>query len=194
MLYGYARVSSDGQERYGNGLDAQVEQLIGYGVLPENIYKESFTGTKMHRPMLDKVLGLLKEGDTLVVSKLDRIARTTAGGIELLEELYNKGVDVNILNMGKLDHTPIGKMMRNILLSFAEFERDMIVQRTQEGKAQARANKVGYREGRPKAVVDEAEFQKFREKQKRGEMTASEVAEKLGISRSSYYKLCREVA
>ena len=89
------------------------------------------------------------QGDTVIVTKLDRIARSVIQGVGLIETLNAKGVKVNILNMGIIDNTPTGKLIRNVMLSFAEFERDMIIQRTQEGKIIARKD-PNYREGRPK--------------------------------------------
>ena len=99
MIYGYARVSTKGQDKYGNSLEVQEKQLKDNGA--EVIFYESFTGTKKHRPELDKLLGLLREGDTIVVTKLDRIARSTRDGLDIIDELLSKGVSINILNMGK---------------------------------------------------------------------------------------------
>ena len=91
----------------------------------------------------------MKDGDTIVVTKLDRIARNLLQGVDLIEQLNNRGIKVNVLNMGMIDDTPTGRLIRNIMLSLAEWERDMIVQRTKEGKEIAK-QKPGYREGRPK--------------------------------------------
>ncbi len=154
MLYGYARVSTKGQAKDGNSLEAQKTALKAKGVLSENIYADSFTGTKLDRPKLNELLPLLKEGDTLIVTKLDRIARSIIDGSELITDLINRGVRVDILNLGVMDNTPTNKMMRKMLWVFAEFERDMIVERTKEGKAVAR-QKPGYREGRPKEYTPE---------------------------------------
>lgn len=147
MRYGYGRVSTTGQARDGNSLDAQETALKNAGA--QKIYSDTFTGTKNHRPELDKLMDLLQPGDTLIVSKLDRIARSASGGIELINSLLERGITVHVLNMGIMDNTPSGKLIRNVMLAFAEFERDMIVERTQEGKAIAR-KRADYREGRPK--------------------------------------------
>ena len=98
---------------------------------------------------IDKLTKVLVDGDMLIVTKLDRIARSTIQGIDLIENLLGKGVVVHVLNIGIMDNSPAGKLIRNIFLAFAEFERDMIVERTQEGKAIAKGKK-GYKEGRPK--------------------------------------------
>lgn len=147
MIYGYARVSTKGHAKDGNGLDVQKAALEAAGA--EEIYEEAFTGTKKDRPVLNKLLNELQQGDTLVVTKLDRIARSASQGAELVKGLLEKGVTVRILNMGILDDTPAGKLVTTVMFAFAEFERDMIVERTQEGKAIARMN-PNFREGRPR--------------------------------------------
>ena len=147
MIYGYARVSTKGQAKDGNSLESQIEILRENGAV--EIYSDSFTGTKTDRPEFNKLLEVLKAGDTLMVTKLDRFARSMTQGSELVNELINKGIKVNILNIGMMDNTPASKLIRNIFFSFAEFERDMIVERTQEGKAIAKT-KEGFKEGRPK--------------------------------------------
>lgn len=147
MIYGYARVSTMGQARDGNSLEAQVNALQQAGA--ELIFKDIFSGKTEHRPQLDKLLKVIIGGDRLVITKLDRIARSLIKGIQLLETLSERGVVIEVLNMGVIDDTPTGKLIRNIMLSFAEFEHDMIVQRTQEGKAIARQN-ADFKDGRPK--------------------------------------------
>ena len=114
---------------------------------------DSFTGTKVERPELDKLLSKLQSGDTLMVTKLDRFARTAAAGSQLIEGLISKGIKVNVLNMGKMDDSSTGRLIRHIMLAFAEFERDMIIQRVSEGKAAARQN-PDFREGRPRKYTE----------------------------------------
>ena len=147
MIYGYARVSTRGQAKDGNSLEAQENALRSAGAT--KIYADAFTGTKAHRPELDKLMDSMQSGDTLVVTKLDRIARSATQGIELIQSLLNRDITVHVLNMGLMDNTPTGKLIRNVMLAFAEFERDMIVERTKEGKAIARQNPA-FCEGRPK--------------------------------------------
>lgn len=190
MIYGYARVSTKGQAKDGNSLDAQEKQLRENGA--EVIYYESFTGTKKHRPELDKLMNVVKEGDTVVVTKLDRIARSTVHGINIIEELLSKDVTIHILNMGKFDNSPVGKLMRTIFFAFAEFERDMIVERTNEGKEICRENNPDWREGRKE--VDIPDFQKFLEKQKRGEISVTDCCKALKISRGTWYNRVAEVS
>ena len=131
LIFGYARVSTNSQARDGNSLEAV------------------FTGSKNNRPKLDKLLKIIQLGDTLIITKLDRIARSVINGIQLIENLNDRGVIINVLNMGTIDGSPTGKLIRNIMLSFAEFERDIIKQRTQEGKEIAKRN-PDFRDGRPK--------------------------------------------
>lgn len=152
MIYGYARVSTKGQAKDGNSLEAQEAALREAGA--ETIYADAFTGTKAHRPELDKLMEVMQAGDTLKVTKLDRIARSATQGIELVQSLLDKGITVHVLNMGLLDGTATGKLIRNIMLAFAEFERDMIVERTQEGKAIAK-QREGFTEGRPPVYTKE---------------------------------------
>lgn len=144
-IYGYARISSRNQLD-GNSLEHQEKVLKENGAT--EIYKEQFTGTKIDRPIFNELLDKLQTGDTLVVTKLDRFARSMSQGSELVSELIEKGVRVHILNIGIMDNTASSKLIRNIFFSFAEFERDMIVERTQEGKAIAK-QRDDFKEGRP---------------------------------------------
>lgn len=147
MKYGYIRVSSKGQALYGNSIEGQKEKLQEEGC--DNYFCDIYTGTKIDRPELDKLLSIVKEGDVIIVTKLDRFARSVIEGCQLVLDLTKKGVSVHILNMGKVDNTPTGKLTLHILLAFAEFERDIIAERMQEGKEIARKN-PNYHEGRKK--------------------------------------------
>lgn len=147
MKYGYARVSTARQFKNGNTIEDQMAALRENGA--EEIIVDHHTGTKMDRPNLNDLLNRLQAGDTLIVTKLDRFARTATEGNAIVKDLHERGVNIHILNMGMADNTPMGKLVVTMLLAFAEFERDMIVERTQSGKAIARAN--GKRvDGRPK--------------------------------------------
>lgn len=147
MIYGYARVSTKGQAKDGNSLEAQEKALRESGA--NEIYVDAFTGTKTDRPEFDKLMDKIQKGDTLIVTKLDRFARSMTQGSELVSDLIEKGIKVYILNIGVMDNTPSSKLIRNVFFAFAEFERDMIVERTMEGKAIAKQN-PDFREGRPK--------------------------------------------
>lgn len=141
MKYGYARVSTVSQE-----LEVQLTALENEGC--DKIYSEKFTGTKSDRPQLQEVLSILKEGDTLVVTKLDRLARNTVEGIGIVKVLFSKGIRVHVLNVGLLEDTTMGRFFLTTLLAVAEMERNLIVERTQEGKAIAK-QRDDFREGRP---------------------------------------------
>ncbi len=147
MIYGYARVSTKTQAKDGNSLEAQGEALTAAGA--QIIFKDAFTGTTTDRPEFDKLMSQIQSGDTLVVTKLDRIARSASEGSRIVQDMLDRNIYVHVLNMGKMDKTPTGKLICQIMFAFAEFERDMIVERTQEGRAIARRN-PNFHEGRPR--------------------------------------------
>lgn len=183
MKYGYARVSTVSQE-----LEVQLQALGNENC--DNIYSEKFTGTKADRPQLREVLSLLKEGDTLVVTKLDRLARNTVEGIEIVKDLFSKGVRVHVLNVGLLEDTTMGRFFLTTLLAVAEMERNLIVERTQEGKAIAK-QRPDFREGRPN---------KFTKKQLEHALkllethSYKEVEEITGISKSTLIRAKKRAA
>ena len=187
MIYGYARVSSIGQEKNGNSLEAQENALKERGC--EVIYKESYTGMTTDRPQFSALLEKLQKGDTLVVTKLDRFSRTAADGAKLVQELHTRGVIIDIINMGRVDNTPMGKLMVTMLLAFAEFEHDQILERLNTGKEIAKAH--GKRTDGRKAI-EIPDFEKYLEKTKRGELSVTAACEQLGIGRTTWYKLAKE--
>lgn len=186
MKYGYARVSSRVQIK-GNSLEDQEAQLRQAGC--EEIVCEQFTGTTMHRPKFDELMERIQPGDTIAVTKLDRFARTAADGSTLIQQLLDKGVKVHVLNMGLIDDSPIGKVIVNVLLAFAQFERDLIVERTQAGKSIART-RAGFREGRP--PIPEARKAAAVRMVLDQKMTYREAAEAVGISISTLTRAIRE--
>ena len=147
-VYGYARVSTLGQD-----LKEQRGELIEAGVDKANLYSEKFTGTTTERPQFSELLAIVKPGDIITVTKLDRFARNTREALEAIEPLLDNNVTIKVLNLGTIENTPMGRMILRTLLSVAEMERDMIVERTQAGKAYAKAHKKNYREGRPQRVI-----------------------------------------
>lgn len=187
-MYGYARVSTKGQAKDGNSLEAQEKALSEAGA--SKIYTDSFTGTKLERPQLKEVLNKIESGDTLIVTKLDRLSRSVSQASDLITQLLDKGVKVYVLNMGILDNSSVNTLMRNVLLAFAQFERDMIVERTQEGKAIARENAASrgekFKEGRP---------EKYKKSQIENALhllenhSYNEVVELTGISRSTLIRI-----
>lgn len=192
MTYGYARVSSAGQRLNGTSLEDQKERFIKMGIALENIYADAYSGMKMERPAFSELLSKLQEGDELVVCKLDRFARTAADGIKVVRELVDKGVRVNILNMGVADNTPMGKVMVTVMMAFAEFERDMIVERTQAGKTAKKASDPNYKEGRKAVEYDPDLFVELKSEVDSGKISTTKAAEMLHVSRAKWYRIVAE--
>ena len=144
-IYGYARVSSK-KQLHGNSIEEQTITLKANGAI--TITTEQYTGKTTSRPKLQKLLDSLQPGDTLIVTKLDRLARNVSEGIDLIRALFQKNVKVHVLNIGLLENTSMGNFFVTTLLAVAELERNMIIERTQSGKEIART-KAGFREGRP---------------------------------------------
>jgi DNA invertase Pin-like site-specific DNA recombinase len=133
MIYGYARVSTDGQT-----LDSQREALIGAGA--EKVFAEKASGIRSDRPELVRVLAAAREGDTLLVTRLDRLARSTVNLLSILDGLSRKGTMFRSLNENWADTTtPHGRLTVTIVGGVAEFERELIRARTSEGRARAKA-------------------------------------------------------
>lgn len=186
MIYGYARVSTATQGRDGNSLEEQVAALERYGC--QKIVKEAFTGKTMERPKFQSLLKVLQEGDTLVVCKLDRFARTAIEGVQTVRELFERGVRVHILNMGLVENTLTGNLILTVMLAFAEYERGMIVERTQTGKAVARQD-PNFREGRPKKYNPQ-QIQLALDLLEQGR-TYRQITEMTGISKSTLIRAKR---
>ena len=148
MIIGYARVSTKGQLKDGHSLEVQKQEILNR-YENADIEFEQFTGATTERPIFNKIIEELEQNDTLVVSKLDRLARNTVEGIQIVQELFNRGVAVHVLNVGLLENTSMGKFFLTTLFAVAEMERNTIIERTQTGKAIAKT-KAGYKEGRPK--------------------------------------------
>lgn len=184
MRYGYGRVSTKGQEKNGNSLTDQRNLLLAEGC--DEIIEEAYTGGKMERPKFTKLLKKLKSGDTLVVTKLDRFARTTQEGLEVVQQLKDRGVKVHILNMGLIEDTPTGDLILTIMLAFAQFEKACIVERTQAGKAIAK-EKEGFTEGRPRKKIPE-NFGEYVKKYEDGEISIQAACREMGVARAHWYR------
>ena len=148
MIYGYCRVSTKGQAKDGNSLDAQEQEILSR-YSDAHIYKEAYTGTTTDRPVFNEVIQQMQENDMLVVSKLDRLARNTEEGIKIVKNLFLKKCSVHVLNVGLLEDTAMGQFFITTLLAVAELERNQIIERCQTGKAIARQT-PDFTEGRPK--------------------------------------------
>ena len=178
---GYARVSTTDQD-----LTSQRDALLRMGVREANIYVDHrLTGTNRARPGLREALAAVREGDTLVFTKLDRLARSLHDARDIADELTAKGVALS-LGGSRYDPTdPIGRLLFNVLAMVAEFERDLISMRTREGMAVARAK--GRLKGKqPKLSI--AQRKLLFEVQDRGEYTQTEIAELFSVSRATVYR------
>ncbi len=149
MEYGYVRVSSKSQAE--NNSLAEQEQAIFEKYPSAEIHREVYTAAKdfNNRAIFNDLIDRLSDGDSIAVCKMDRFCRNVREGLNIIDALLSKGVTVHILNLGVIDNSPIGRLLYTVLLAFAEFERNMIVERTKAGRELAR-QKDGYTEGRPK--------------------------------------------
>ena len=148
MIYGYCRVSTKGQAKDGNSLEAQEKAIIER-YKDAKIHTEAYTGTTTNRPVFSKLIESMQENDMLVVAKLDRLARNTVEGIQIVQEIFKKKASVHVLNVGLLEDTPMGQFFLTTLLAVAQLERSQIIERTQTGKSVAKQNNPDFREGRP---------------------------------------------
>ena len=180
-LIGYARCSTDTQD-----LAAQQDALLKLGVAPDRIYTDrGFTGTNRARPGLDQALAAVRSGDTLVVPKLDRLARSVPDARAIGDSLAARGVKLQLGASVYDPHDPMGKLFFNILATFAEFEVDLIRLRTREGMAVARA-KGKLRGKQPK--LSERQQKELRRMYDTGDYSISDLAELFSISRPTVYR------
>ena len=140
---GYARVSTQDQN-----LERQIDALNAYGI--DRLYQEKMTGTRQHRPELDAMLSRLEEGDTVVVESLSRLGRSTKDLLTLIDLFESKKVKLVSLKENIDTSTSTGRLLITVLSALSQFERDVIVERTNEGLAAARAR--GRKGGRPKVA------------------------------------------
>ncbi len=179
---GYARCSTDSQD-----LDMQRAALIGLGVAKDRIYTDhGLTGTNRARPGLAQALAAVREGDTFVVPKLDRLARSVPDARAIADELEQRGVKLAIGSSVHDPADPMGKMFFNILATFAEFEADLIRMRTKEGMAVARAK--GKLKGKKPKLSDRRQAE-LRRMYDTGEYSISDLAELFDVSRPTVYRV-----
>jgi DNA invertase Pin-like site-specific DNA recombinase len=178
-IIGYARVSTEDQH-----LDAQLEQLHQAGC--KKIYKEKASGVKVDRPQLAAMLDYVREGDTVVACKLDRIARSTKHLLEIVETLERKGVAFRVLNINLDTSSPTGKLMLTMLGAIATFEREMMLERQREGIAKAK-EKGKYKGRKPTAREKAGQVVKLIAEGR----TKDAVAKELGIGVASVYRIVR---
>lgn len=177
MIYGYARVSTADQN-----LDRQKDALQKFGV--DRLYCEKMSGTKKNRPELDRMLAEIQDGDTIVIESLSRLGRSVKNLSELMETLNKRNIRLVSLKETIDTRSPTGKLLFTILSSLAQFERDVLVERTQEGLNAARARgRVG---GRPKA--DQSALVKAMALYRTKQYSVKEITELTGVSKSTLYR------
>lgn len=176
-VFGYARVSTEAQN-----LDRQLDALEKYGV--DMIYNEKMSGTKKNRPELTKLLDRITEGDTVVVESLSRLGRSTKDLIELTETFQSKGVNLVSLKESIDTNSPTGKLLFTLMSAIAQFERDVIADRTREGLKSARAR--GRTGGRPR--TDPAAVKKALRLYATKEYSIKEIEELTGVKKSTLYR------
>lgn len=184
-IYGYARVST-AQQDYAT----QIEDLKRAGAT--KIFKDKYTGTTADRPEFDKLMAKIKNGDTLIVTKLDRLARNTQDALNIVKKMNAEGVILWVLNIGTIDNSPSGRLIFTVFSAFAEFERDLIVSRTQEGKAWAEANNPNFHDGMPRKY-DQEQINFAWKLHTQDHMSYSEISKKLGMSKATIYRRFREL-
>ncbi|OED46954.1 DNA resolvase [Rhodobacteraceae bacterium (ex Bugula neritina AB1)] len=183
---GYARCSTDRQD-----LSAQKQALENLGVSQDRIYTDhGLTGTNRARPGLDQALAAVREGDTLVVPKLDRLARSVPDARDIADKLKARGVNLALGASVYDPSDPMGKMFFNILATFAEFEADLIRMRTREGMAIARA-KGKLRGKQPK--LSDRQSRELRRMYDTGDYSVSDLAEVFSVSRPTIYRTLQRV-
>lgn len=178
---GYARVSTRDQS-----LDGQIDTLKEYGC--ERIFSEKVSGRKVKRTELDKCLDYLREGDVLVIYKLDRLGRTTKQLIELAQWLETNDIELQIIDMNINTKDAMGKMFFTMMSAFAELEANLLSERTKKGLESARAR--GRKGGRPKVSDDKRRMVKFLYDEQK--LTGEEIAKRTGVSRTSVYRIIKE--
>lgn len=186
-LIGYARCSTDKQD-----LAAQRDALLRLGVSPERVYTDhGFSGTNRARPGLDQALAAVRSGDTLVVPKLDRLARSVPDARAIGDSLAERGVKLQLGSSVHDPSDPMGKLFFNILATFAEFEADLIRLRTREGMAIARS-KGKLRGKRPK--LSERQQKELQRMHDTGDYSITDLAELFSISRPTVYRTIKRQA
>lgn len=175
---GYARVSTRDQK-----LDSQIDVLKEYGC--DRIFSEKVSGRKYNRTELDKCLDYMRDGDTLVITKLDRLGRTTKQLIELSQYLENENIDLHIIDMKITTKDAMGKMFFTMMSAFAELEANLLSERTKKGLDSARAR--GRKGGRP--AIKSSTKEKVRKLYNSKEYSIKEISEMTNVSKASIYNI-----
>jgi DNA invertase Pin-like site-specific DNA recombinase len=179
---GYARCSTDEQDA-----GIQIEQLTALGVAPDRIYIDNgLTGTSRARPGLDQALAAVREGDTLTVTKLDRLARSVPDALDILGQLSARGVRFALGGSVYDWNDPFARMFLQILAVTAEFEANLIRQRTREGMARAR--RQGKLRGKQPKLPPSA-ARTIRRRYTAGEVSLADLAEEYSVGRSTIHRI-----
>ncbi len=178
-VFAYARTSTQDQN-----LDRQIDKLLEYGIHKSDIYMEKITGTKRDRPKLNQLLKDVEEGDKVVITELSRLGRSTRDLINISEQLKEKGVELHSLKESIDTTTPQGNAMFGMFSVMAQFERDIISERTHEGLKSARARgRIG---GRPK--TSNKDIERALKLYDADDMSVNDICELIGISKPTLYK------
>lgn len=187
-VYGYMRISTD---RVEQKFDRQEAQLLSYGVDPDLIYSERMSGSKRSRPELDKVLGLLEDGDTLVILSIDRLSRSTKDLLDIVDVIKSKGASLKSLQDSWLDTSsdnPMSDFLLTVMGALAEMERKQTIKRVKEGMQVAKSK--GTHVGRPRG--NRSKVTHAMELYDAGKHTVKEIEEITGLSRATIYRRLRE--
>lgn len=189
MIYGYAQVSTAGQD-----LHEQIQELRAAGA--QKVFSEKYTGTTTKRPVFSSLTATLAPDDVLMVTKLDRLARNTREALNVVNALLTHNIKIQVINLGQtfaIDATTgrqnsMTKMLMTIMLAYSDMERDMIIERTQAGKAYAKAHNPNFHDGRPRAATGQR-LEAIRMYVKTH--TAKDTAATYGVSESTVYRIKR---
>lgn len=185
MLVGYARVSTEEQN-----LDRQMDALIRYGVDKRNIYQEKITGTKINREQLQKMIGELQQGDTVIIADLTRISRSTKDLLSIVAKIKSKGASIKSIKDTWLDTSsdnPYNDFLLTVMAGLSQLERDLISQRTKEGLASAKAR--GREGGRPNKRNDKADIVELMYKEG---YKIKDIVDKTGLGRTTVYRILKD--
>lgn len=186
MLIGYARVSTS---RQGQSLDTQREALIDAGCDPQHIYTDTMSGTRWSRPGLDAAIAYMRPDDVLTVTRLDRLGRNLSETVTTIADLAERDVHVRVLEPALDTSRPSDRVVVHIMASLAEWERDLLIERTREGVAHARAQG---RVAGPKPKLDNEQAQVAKELVESGR-SVSAVARTFHVSRPTIYRALKRL-
>lgn len=184
MHVAYERVSTSGQSTLRQDVMMQDQQI-------EKVFTEKVSGKDRNRPELQKMLEFVREGDTVIVESISRLARSTRDFLNILDELEKKHVALISLKEQIDTATPTGRFLVSIFAALAQLEREQILARQKEGIAAQKAKGI-YTGGRPRIKVDKHQFEEQLSRYKSGEITAVQAMQQLGLKKATFYRLVRQ--